>query len=54
MDTITQILQATSIMTMSCNTKADLDEYHENVAYRASQVDAGLITVTEAITLVRN
>ena len=53
MTTREQIFQATSICRMSCDQSYQLVAYYRNVNHRAEQVDTGLITLTEAIELVR-
>ena len=49
MTTRDQITQATSIVTMIHDHSYQLDAYYKNIADRAEQVDAGLITRAEAI-----
>ena len=54
MNTQTRLLHATSICAMSIEDSNQLDAYYKSLADRAEQVDAGLITIYEAIELIRS
>jgi len=54
MTTLQEIKDHTSILTMACERVYQLTAYEAECEYRAAQVKAGLITVEEAIKLIRN
>ena len=51
--TYLDIRRATGIRTMSCDYTYQLEAYYQECKDRAEQVDASLITLAEAIELIR-
>jgi len=54
MTTLQTIKDHTSILTMACEYSYQLAAYEDRCEYRAAQVESGLITIEEAINLIRN
>jgi len=54
MTTLQTIKDHTSILTMACEYSYQLEAYEAECEHRAAQVKAGLITIEEAIKLIRN